>query len=74
MSTTLTKRIYGYDVTLVTGTDEHPTSQCWVEKGKYTGSLEMLTMTGELYGSTESRKVPDMVVGAIEEWALNNGW
>ena len=74
MSTTIKKRIYGYDVTLVTGIDDDPTTQCWVEKGKYTGSLSMLTMSGELDGPTASRAVPDRVVGAIEEWALNNGW
>ena len=70
---TIHTTIKGYDVELEIDLSEDPITQCWVEKGDYSGSLARLAQTGTLDNSSEMElKVPDRIIDEIEDWADAN--
>jgi hypothetical protein len=73
--TQLHNTIKGYKVTLEIDPNNDPSTQCWVEKGFYSGSLAMLELTGELLNSSDMElKVPDSIIDKIVEWADANDY
>jgi len=72
---TIRTTIKGYSVELEIDLFEEPTTQCWVEKGYYSGSLARLAQTGTLENSSDMElKVPVRIIDEIEDWADANGY
>ena len=65
-------KISGYSVEISACDDS---TQCWVEKGKYTASLAALSDTGLLEDTLGGQhKVKADIIDKINEWAEANGY
>jgi hypothetical protein len=72
---TIRTNIKGYSVELEIDLSEDPSTQCWVWKIGYSGSLARLTQTGTLENSADMElKVPVRIIDEIEDWADANGY
>ena len=72
---TIRTTIKGYSVELEIDLFEDPSTQCWVWKGDYSGSLARLAQTGTLENSSDMElKVPVRIIDEIEDWADANGY
>jgi len=72
---TIRTTIKGYEVELEIDLSEDPSTQCWVWKGYYSGSLARLAQTGTLENSSDMElKVPVRIIDEIEDWADANGY
>lgn len=72
---TIKTTIDGYRVELEIDPNSEPSTQCWVEKGRYTGSLCSLSNTGLLQnGIDNEHAVSDRTIHKVEEWAERNGY
>lgn len=65
------KNFNGYNVELEVNGDE---TSCWIEKGNFSGSLEMMVQQGVLYSSEDSIDVPVSIINLIDAWAKSNGY
>jgi len=71
----ITTNINDYHVELEIDPLEDPSTQCWVCKGDYSGSLSRLAHTGTIENSSEIElKVPVRIIDEIEDWAEANGY
>mgnify|MGYP000016808587 CR=1 FL=1 len=72
---TIRTTIKGYSVELEIDPSEDPSTQCWVEKGYYGGSLARLAQTGTIENSSDMElEVPYRIIDEIEDWADANGY
>ena len=64
--------INGYEIELEFDCD---TSSCWVTKGRYSSSLQLIMDCGEIEDNSGNTKlVKQTTIDKIESWALSNGW
>ena len=71
----ITTNINDYHVELEIDPLEDPSTQCWVYKGDYSGSLSRLAQIGTIENSSEIElKVPVRIIDEIEDWAEANGY
>lgn len=70
-----TTTINGYRVS-VTPANTESSSQCWITRGKFSGSLGYAVDTGELHSDESGVDAPiDFdTVEQIHKWAIANGW
>lgn len=66
--------IDGFEVEIDTDTDGNGRTGCWIQKGRNSGSLELLMGEGVLLGHNDDLRVPQSTIDAIEQWALENGY
>jgi len=72
---TIRTNIKGYSVELEIDPTDDPSTQCWVYKGDYSGSLSRLAQTGTIENSSEIElNVPVRIIDEIEDWADENGY
>ena len=72
---TIRTTIKGYSVELEIDPSEDPSTQCWVWKGYYGGSLARLAQTGTIENSSDMElEVPVRIIDEIEDWADANGY
>jgi hypothetical protein len=72
---TIRKIIKGYELELEIDLTLEPSTQCWVVKGDYSGSLSRLAQTGTIENSSDVElKVPVAIIDEIEDWAEENGY
>ena len=75
MSKEFKTRINGFEVELEVEIDSDPSTQCFVSKGRYSGSLSLLQGAGVLSASDDSElDVPESIVEKISAWAEKNGY
>ena len=63
--------IDGYSVCLML---ESETTQCYIEKGNASASLECALAHGTFSGEDDHIKIPKYITDKIEEWAVSHGY